>query len=164
MGPEHRGSFDAKGLRVAIVASRYSRVITKELVAAAIDCLTQHGAEAANLELIWVPGSFEIPLAARTAAQTGRFDAIVALGLILRGETNHHELIAGEVVAGLGRLSAETGLPVGLGVITCDTVEQAWERAGIKNDGHGWQAALSVIEMANLVRSLARPARRPAKR
>lgn len=154
MAKEHRAELSATGRRFAIVASRYSRVIVKELVAAAVDCLERHGAAPEAIEIFWVPGCFEIPLAARAAAESGRFGAVLALGLILKGETSHHETLAAEVASGISRVMHDTQVPVALGVVTAETVEQAWERAGIKSDGHGWQAALSAIEMASLLGSM----------
>lgn len=161
---EHRGAVDGAGRRFAVVASRYSPMIVNQLVTGATACLEQHGADNAAIELIWVPGSFEIPLAVRAAAASGRFDAVIALGCILKGATKHDELIAREVAAGLGRVSAETGIPCTLGVITAETVEQALERAGIKSGGRGWDAALSALEMVSLLAELRGPAPRAKKK
>ena len=154
MPKEHRGSLSGGGLRFGLVASRFSRVITDQLVSGAVDCLTQHGAELDGIALLWVPGSYELPLVARVAAESGRFDAIIGLGCIIRGQTPHFEYIAKEVAAGLGRVSWETRVPAVFGVITADTMEQAIERAGIKQSGRGWEAALSALEMADLLRQL----------
>lgn len=159
---EHRGALDGKGRRFALIASRYSPLIMNELVRGAQACLEQHGVEAERIELFWVPGSFEIPAAARAAAESGRFDAVVALGCIIKGATSHDQIIAREVASGLSRIAQETGIPCALGVITAETVEQALERAGVKSGGRGWEAALSALEMANLITALRAP--RPRKK
>lgn len=151
---EHRGAVDGRGRSFALVASRYSPMIVNQLVAGAMACLEQHGADPAKIEILWVPGSFEIPLAARAAAESGRFDAVIALGCILKGATNHDQIIGREVAAGLSRVGHDTGIPCALGVITADTIEQALERAGIKSGGRGWDAALSALEMSNLLSDL----------
>lgn len=160
---ERRGAVDGAGHSFAVVASRYSPMIVNQLVSGAAACLEQHGAASSAIELIWVPGSFEIPLAVRAAASSGRYDAVIALGCILKGATKHDELIAREVAAGLSRVSADTGVPCTLGVITAETVEQALERAGIKSGGRGWDAALSALEMVNLLAELRGPARAKKK-
>ncbi len=154
---EHKGSLTGSGRRFALVASRFSRVITDQLVRGAVDCLAQHGADPEQVEVFWVPGSFELPLVCRRAAETGRFDAVIALGCVIRGQTPHFEYIAKEVASGVGRVSWETGVPTVFGVITADTMEQAIERAGIKTSGRGFEAALSALEMADLLQGL-RPA------
>jgi 6,7-dimethyl-8-ribityllumazine synthase len=157
---EHRGALDGAGKKFVLVVSRYSRIVAQQLVAGAVECLEQHGCSAASIEVVWVPGSFELPLAARLAAESGRFDAVIGLGCIIRGQTRHNEYIAKEVAAGLSRIAQETRVPVALGVITADTIEQAVERAGIKTAGRGWEAALGALEMVNLVATLRRPKKR----
>ena len=159
MPTEHRGVLSGTGRRFALVASRFSRVITEQLVRGAIDCLEQHGCSPDDVEVFWVPGSFELPLAARHAAESGRFDAVIGLGCVIRGQTPHFEYISKEVAAGLGRVSWETRIPAIFGVITADTMEQAIERAGIKQSGRGWEAALTALEMADLLARLG-PGRR----
>jgi len=154
MPREHKGSLNGTGRSFAIVASRYSKVITEQLVGGAIECLTQHGCSAEAIEVFWVPGSFELPLVARRVAQSGRFDAVLALGCVIRGQTTHHEYIAKEVAQGLSRIAWETGRPAVFGVITAETMEQAIERAGIKTAGRGWEAALTALEMADLLSQL----------
>jgi 6,7-dimethyl-8-ribityllumazine synthase len=154
MPKEHRGMLDGKGRSFALVASRFSRVITEQLVQGAIDCLVQHGSDPEAIEIFWVPGAFELPPVARLAAETGRFDAVLGLGCVIRGQTPHFDYVAKETAAGLARAGWETRVPVVFGVITADTMEQAIERAGIKQSGRGWDAALSALEMADLVRSL----------
>jgi 6,7-dimethyl-8-ribityllumazine synthase len=153
---EYRGALDGSGRRFALVVSRYSRIIAQQLVAGARECLEQHGCDAAKIDVIWVPGSFELPLAVRLAAESGRYDAILGLGCIIRGQTHHNEYIAKEVAGGFGRVSMDTGVPVIFGVITADTLEQAVERAGVKTSGRGWEAAQAGLEMVNLIRSLPR--------
>jgi 6,7-dimethyl-8-ribityllumazine synthase len=154
MPKEHRGVLDGKGKRFALVASRFSRVITEPLVQGAVDCLTQHGCEPDAIEIFWVPGSFELPAVARRVAESGRFDAVLGLGCIIRGQTPHFEYVAKEVAAGLSRVSWETRVPTAFGVITADTMEQAIERAGIKQSGRGWEAALSALEMVDLLKRI----------
>ncbi len=151
---EHTGNLNGTGKRFALVASRFSRVITDQLVRGALECLVQHGSEADAVEVFWVPGSFELPLISRRVAETGRFDAVVALGCVIRGQTPHFEYIAKEVASGLARVSWETGIPAIFGVITADTMEQAIERAGIKTNGRGWEAAQTALEMADLLHAL----------
>lgn len=160
---EHKGSLDGTGKRFALVVSRFSRVITEPLVRGAMDCLEQHGVDPETVEVYWVPGSFELPLVARRVAETGRFDAVVGLGCVIRGATPHFDYIAKEVAQGLARTSWETGVPAIFGVITADTMEQAIERSGIKTSGRGWEAALTALEMANLLAAM-RPAPSRSKR
>lgn len=157
MTKEHKGTLDGRGKRFALVVSRFSRVITEQLVHGAVDCLTQHGCDPEAIEVFWVPGSFELPLVARHVAESGRFDAVLGLGCIIRGQTPHFEYVAKETAAGLGRVAWETRVPTVFGVITADTMEQAIERAGIKQSGRGWEAALSALEMADLLKSLSAP-------
>jgi 6,7-dimethyl-8-ribityllumazine synthase len=156
---EHKGSLSGSGRKFALVASRYSRVISEQLVRGAIECLTQHGCDPESIEIFWVPGSFELPLVAKKAAESGRFDGVIGLGCVIRGQTPHFDYIAKEVAQGIGRVAWETGVPAIFGVITADTMEQAIERAGIKTSGRGWEAALSALEMADLLRGLDGPAR-----
>ena len=154
MAKEHMGKLNAAGRRFALVASRYSRVITEQLVKGALECLSQHGGAEDAAEVFWVPGSFELPLVAKKVAESGRFDAVIGLGCVIRGQTPHFEYIAKEVAQGLARVSWETGIPAVFGVITADTMEQAIERAGIKSSGRGWEAAQTALEMADLLQGL----------
>ncbi len=142
-------------MRFALVASGFNDFICGRLLAATEDCLERHGAGAESRTVVRVPGSWEIPLAARRLADTGRYDAIVALGALIRGETPHFDVLAAEVARGLARVALETGVPVGFGVLTTETVEQAIERAGAKAGNKGWDAALSALEMASLFRRMA---------
>ncbi len=149
------GSLIAKGKKFGIVASRFNDFITKELIAGCIDTLVRHGLEDKDIALVWVPGAFEIPIAAQSLAKSKSYDAIICLGTVIRGATPHFDYIAQEVSKGVARISQDTGLPVVFGVITADTIEQAIERAGTKDGNKGKDAALSAIEMANLMEKIA---------
>jgi len=154
MPPIIEGHLDAKGLRVALIASRFNDFITTRLVEGAIDGFVRHGADPKSLTLVKVPGSFELPqVAARLAAQ-GSYDAIVALGCLIRGETAHFDLIAAEATKGLAQVASTSGVPVSFGLLTCDSMEQAIDRAGGKAGNKGWDAALAAIEMVSLFRRL----------
>ena len=144
------GKLNATGLRFAIVVGRFNALITDRLLAGAQDALHRLGADAKNITTVRVPGSFEIPSAARTLAETGKYDAIVCLGCLIRGETDHYEVIANEVTRGIGQAAQETGVPHAFGVLTCDTLEQAIDRAGLKAGNKGYDAALAAVEMAQL--------------
>jgi len=152
MVKEYLAPLDARGLRVALVASRYGRMVTDRLVAGAVQCLTQHGCGEEAVELFWVPGSFELPLVTKHQAASGRFDLVLALGCIIRGETTHFDYIAKEVSRGVAQAGWETGVPAIFGVVTAETLEQALERAGVKGGGRGWEAAQAGIEMVHLLR------------
>ena len=148
------GSLDAQGLRVAVVVSRFNEAITERLLQGAEDCLERHGCAADRRTVVRVPGAFEIPQAARRLTRSGRFDAIVALGAIIRGETSHYDLLARDVTGALSRIALESGVPVTFGVLTCENVDQALARSGPESGNKGWEAALSAVEMANLFRRL----------
>jgi 6,7-dimethyl-8-ribityllumazine synthase len=148
------GKLDASGLRFAIVVSRFNEYICSRLLAGARDALLRHNATEANITEVWVPGAWELPLAVKSLARTGRFDAIVALGCVIRGETTHHIHVGGEAARGLAQVGLETGMPIGFGVLTTDTVEQAVERAGAKGGNKGADAALAALEMAALLRQI----------
>lgn len=145
------GQLIAKGKKFGIVASRFNDFITKQLIEGCIDTFVRHGVEKDKIELVLVPGGFEIPLAAQKLANTKNFDAIVCLGTVIRGSTPHFDYIASEVAKGIAQASLQSGIPVIFGVITADTIEQAIERAGTKEGNKGKDAALSAIEMANLI-------------
>ena len=149
-----QGDLTAKGLKFAIVASRFNDFITAKLLDGAMDGLMRHGALESDIEIVKVPGSFEIPLVARMLAQSKKYNAIICLGAVIRGATPHFEYVSAEVSKGVASVSMETGLPVIFGVLTTDTIEQAIERAGTKSGNKGWDAALSAIEMANLMRQI----------
>ena len=148
--PSVTGNLDASGRRFAIVVSRFNEFITERLLRSAYDGLLRSGARERDIDIVRVPGAFEIPSAARTLAQTKKYDAIICLGCLLRGDTAHYEVIANEVTRGIGQSAQETGVPHAFGVLTCDTLEQAIDRAGLKMGNKGLEAALSAVEMANL--------------
>ncbi len=148
------GMLLGKGLKFGVVVSRFNEFITKKLLEGAQDALLRHGVSGEDIDIAWVPGSFEIPLAAKQLAQTKRYDAVICLGAVVRGATPHFEYIAAEVTKGIAKVGLETGLPVSYGVITADTLEQAIERAGTKAGNKGFDAAVNAIEMANLLRNI----------
>jgi len=148
------GKLDGKGLKVALVVSRFNNVVTQRLLEGAEDCLERHGCAPAQRTVIRVPGSWEIPLVAAKAAASGNYDAVVALGALVRGETPHFDVLAAEVAKGLAQAALAHGVPVAFGVLTTETVEQALDRAGAKLGNKGWDAALSAIEMVDLYRQL----------
>lgn len=147
------GHLVGKGLRFGIVVGRFNEFITHRLLSGALDALQRHGVAETDIDIAWVPGGFEIPLVARRLAEKG-YDAVICLGAVIRGATPHFEYVASELAKGVARVSLEIGVPVIFGVITADTLEQAIERAGTKAGNKGWQAAVSAIEMANLMRTL----------
>jgi 6,7-dimethyl-8-ribityllumazine synthase len=148
------GDLIARDLRFAIVAARFNDMIVDSLVRAAVDALVRHGAAEKQIELVRVPGAFDLPLVAHKLAASRRCDAIVALGAVIRGATPHFDHVAGQCAAGLARASLETGIPIAFGVLTTDTIEQAIERAGTKAGNKGADAALCALELANLLRRL----------
>jgi 6,7-dimethyl-8-ribityllumazine synthase len=149
-----RAATTAKGLRFALVVSRFNGFITERLLSGALDALQAAGADSATVEVVRVPGSFEIPLAAKKLAEAGRFDAVIAIGCILRGETAHFDYVASEVARGVQLAQLDTGVPIIFCVLTCDTLEQAIDRAGLKSGNKGYEAGVGAIEMANLSRQL----------
>lgn len=155
---EISGDFSARDARFALIASRFNAFIVESLIAGASDVLLRHGIPAGQITLIRAPGAFELPLVVKQAAESGRFDAVVALGAVIRGGTPHFDYVAGECVKGLGQVSLSSNLPVAFGVLTVDTLEQAIERAGTKAGNKGAEAALSALEMVSLLRQL-QPAR-----
>jgi 6,7-dimethyl-8-ribityllumazine synthase len=148
------GELQAKGLKFGIVMSRFNEFITGKLLEGSMDALLRHGAKEEDIDVIKVPGSFEIPVIAKKIALKGVYNAVICLGTVIRGGTPHFEYIAAEVSKGIASASIETGIPMAFGVITCDTIEQAVERAGTKSGNKGWDAALTAIEMAQLVKKL----------
>lgn len=148
------GNLIAKGRRFAIAAGRFNDFITKELIAGCVDTLVRHGAEKEKIQLVMAPGAFEIPLVAKKLALSKEFDAVICLGAVIRGGTPHFEYVASEAAKGVAQVSLESGIPVVFGIITADTIEQAIERAGTKDGNKGKDAAISAIEMANLIREL----------
>jgi len=149
------GKLTADGLRIGIVAARFNEFINNKLVSGAIDALTRHGASAENITMAWVPGAFEIPLAAQKMASSGKFDAVICLGAVIRGSTPHFDYVSNEVTKGVAHVGLQTGVPTVFGVLTTDTIEQAIERAGTKAGNKGFDAAMTAIEMANLLKSWA---------
>lgn len=151
--PVHEGSLDGTGLRIAIIASRFNDAIVARLVEGASACLTRHGVAESDIDVYWVPGAWEIPLVAKRLAEGEGVDAVVALGLVVRGQTAHFEYVAGEAAA-IGRVALDSGIPMSFGVLTTETWEQATDRAGGKLGNKGWEAALAALETATLLRDL----------
>lgn len=151
---ELSGAPRGEGRRVAVVASRFNESITRALVEGAMDALVRHGTRFEDIDLMWVPGAWELPLAVRGALASERYDAVVALGAVIRGDTPHFDYVAGEASRGLADASAQAEIPVGFGLLTCDSMEQAEERAGGAHGNKGWDAALAALEMADLMQQL----------
>jgi 6,7-dimethyl-8-ribityllumazine synthase len=156
-GTVYEGVLNGEGLRFAIVVSRFNEFISSKLLSGAWDCLTRHGAGTKDIDVAWVPGAMEIPLIAQRLAGTKRYDAVICLGAVIRGSTPHFDYVAAEVAKGVASVQLAAGLPVIFGVLTTDSIEQAVERAGTKAGNKGWDAAVSALEMANLVRRLEQP-------
>ena len=154
MGATWQGSLDGRGRRLAIVASRFNRLVTDPLVAGAAEALRRHGVADDDVDLAWAPGAFELPLVAQRLAASGRYAGVVALGAVVRGATPHFDHVAGQAAAGLAAVARATGVPVGFGVLTCDTLEQALDRAGGKAGNKGAEAALAVLETASLLEAI----------
>ena len=154
MSTTYEGKLLAEGLRFGVVASRFNELIVRRLVAGALDALQRHGAAEEMIEVAWVPGAFELPIAAQRMAQSGRYDAIICVGAVIRGATPHFEYVAAEAAKGIAKVGLDAGMPVIYGVLTADTIEQAIERAGTKAGNRGVDAAVAAIEMANLLRAL----------
>jgi 6,7-dimethyl-8-ribityllumazine synthase len=150
----YEGSIDGSGRRVAVAASRFNRLVTDALVAGAVEELRRHGVAEGDIDLAWVPGAFELPLAAERLAAGGRYAAVVAIGAVVRGATPHFDHVAGQAAAGLAAVTRSTGVPVAFGVLTCDTMEQALDRAGGKAGNKGAEAALCALEMAGLLEAI----------
>jgi 6,7-dimethyl-8-ribityllumazine synthase len=148
------GQLIAKGKKFAIVASRFNDFITKKLLEGALDAINRHGGDEKSVEVVWVPGAFEIPLIANKLAKSNKFDAVICLGTVIRGSTPHFDYIAAEVAKGIAQVGLSTGTPVSFGIITADSLEQAIERAGTKQGNKGTDAALSAIEMVNIIAQL----------
>jgi len=155
MSKRFEGMLLGKGLKFGLVVPRFNEFINKKLVEGAQDALLRHGVNEEDIEIAWVPGAFEIPLVAKKLAQTKRYDAVICLGAMIRGGTPHFEYIASEVTKGIAKVGLDTGLPIIYGIITADTLDQAIERAGTKAGNKGFDAAVSAIEMANLLRGIA---------
>ncbi len=148
------GNITAKGLRFAIVASRFNEFITSKLLAGALDMLHRHGAAESAVDVVWVPGAFEIPLAAKKLAETGRYDAVICVGAVIRGATSHYDYVCNEVSKGVAQAGLSTGVPVIFSVVTTENIEQAVERAGTKAGNKGADGAMAAMEMANLLKRI----------
>jgi len=151
MAKHYEGVLLGEGLKFALVISRFNELITSRLLGGARDALLRHGVDEKDIDIAWCPGCFEIPLIAKRLAQSGKYNAVICLGAVIRGETPHFEYVASEVTRDIGRVTLDAGLPVIYGIITADTLEQAIQRAGAKEGNRGFVAAVSAIEMANLV-------------
>jgi 6,7-dimethyl-8-ribityllumazine synthase len=150
----YEGDLLGSGLSVGICVSRFNELLSSRLLGGAMDALTRHGVAPEDVDVAWVPGAFEIPLVAGKMASSGKYDVVLALGVVIRGGTPHFEYVASEVSKGIAKISLDTGVPVTFGVITADTIEQAVERAGTKHGNKGWDAALAGIETAKVMRAL----------
>jgi len=148
------GNLIGTGLKIGIVTSRFNELLSTRLVDGARDALLRHDVSEDDIHMAWVPGAFEMPLITRTMAESGSYDAVIALGVIIRGGTPHFDYVASEAAKGIAKASLDSGVPVMFGVITADTIEQAVERAGTKSGNKGWDAAVSALEMANLMKTL----------
>ena len=151
----YEGDLIGTGLKVGVCISRFNELLSSRLLSGAMDGLTRHGVDPEDVDVAWVPGAFELPLAAKTMATSGRYDVVLVLGVIIRGGTPHFEYVAGEVSKGVAKISLDSGVPTMFGVITADSIEQAVERAGTKMGNKGWDAALAGIETAKVMKSLA---------
>jgi 6,7-dimethyl-8-ribityllumazine synthase len=150
----YEGNLIAEGLKFAIVISRFNEFIGTKLLDGALDSLKRHGVKAEDVHVAWAPGAFEVPLVAKKLADGGQYDAVICLGAVIKGSTPHFDYVAGEVAKGIAKVSLDSGVPVIFGILTTDDIEQAIERAGTKSGNKGWQAAVSAIEMANLIKAL----------
>lgn len=151
---EFNGKLQGKGLRIGIVVSRFNELITKNLLSGALDGLQRHGVDDKDIAVAWVPGAFDIPLVAKQMAFSGKYDAVICLGAVIRGSTPHFDFISGQATNGIGRVAYESGIPVIFEVLTTNNVEEALERAGSKSGNKGFDGAMCAIEMANLLRQL----------
>jgi 6,7-dimethyl-8-ribityllumazine synthase len=154
---QYSGKLRGEGVRVALVCGRFNDLITERLLAGARDGLLRHGVDEASITEVWVPGAFELPLAASRLASSGEYDAVICLGAVIRGATGHYEHVAGQCAAGIARVALDTGLPVVFGVLTTDTIEQAIERAGTKAGNKGYESAETALDMVDLLRQLPKP-------
>jgi 6,7-dimethyl-8-ribityllumazine synthase len=150
----YEGHLLGQGLKFGLIAGRFNEFITNKLLSGALDALTRHGVAEQDTEVAWVPGAFEIPIVASKMALSGKYDAVICLGAVIRGATPHFDYVASEVTKGVAKVGLDSGIPTIFGVITADTIEQAIERAGTKAGNKGWDAAVTAIEMANLLRNI----------
>jgi len=154
MSERFTGTLDGRGLRIAIVIGRFNETVTRGLLDGAREGLARLGVDPEAIDVAWTPGSFEVPLVAKRFAESGRYDAVICLGAVIRGETSHYDFVAGNAASGIARIALETGLPVIFGILTTETLEQAINRAGGKAGNKGFDAALAAVEMATLLRQL----------
>ena len=155
------GDLNGQGLKIAVVVARFNEIVTGHLLSGALDALRRHGVADDDVTVAWVPGSFEIPLAAKKLAETGEYGAVICLGAVIRGETDHYDHVAGSVTSGIAQVNLQTGVPTIYGVLTTDTVEQALNRSGLKAGNNGHHAAVAAIEMASLLRRIGEDAAAP---
>ena len=154
MGKIYEGDFQGNGLKIGIVVGRFNEFITSKLLGGSLDALTRHGVAEEDIDQVWVPGAYEIALAAKKVAASNKYDAVITLGAVIRGATPHFDFVSSEVAKGVASASMQTNVPIIFGVLTTDTLEQALERAGTKGGNKGWDAGISAIEMANLFKEL----------
>ncbi|HEK4626804.1 TPA: 6,7-dimethyl-8-ribityllumazine synthase [Clostridioides difficile] len=150
----YEGKLIGKDLKIGIINSRFNEFITSKLLSGAEDCLLRHDVSPENIEIVWVPGAFEIPLVAQKMAKSGKYDAIICLGCVIRGATSHYDYVCSEVSKGIAKVSLDSELPVIFGIVTTENIEQAIERAGTKSGNKGYDCAMNALEMANLFKSL----------
>lgn len=154
MAPVLEGDTDGRGMSIAVVVSRFNQALTEKLLAGALEALGKCGIDSDSVDVVWVPGSFELPPAAKRLAESGRYDAIACLGCVLRGETPHFDYVAGQAATGIARVGLDTGVPIAFGVITADTLQQAVERAGGSSGNKGFDAVMTAVRMANLMKMI----------
>ena len=154
MPKELKGDLNGQGLRVAVVVARFNEMVTRQLLTGAVETLDRHGVSDDDISVAWVPGAFELPVVAKSLAKTGRYDSIICLGAVIRGETGHYEIVAGQVSRGIGRIGTDTGVPVIFGVLTTEDMDQAISRAGGKSGNLGSDAAVAAIETARLIQAI----------
>ncbi len=148
------GVYSGEGMKIGVVASRFNEFITSKLVSGAEDCLKRHGVSDSDMSVAWVPGAFEIPVIAKQMAKSGKYDAVICVGAVIRGATSHYDYVCAEVSKGIAAVSLDTGIPVLFGILTTDTIEQAIERAGTKAGNKGYDCAMSALEMVNLMKNI----------
>lgn len=154
MTTTYTGRLNGSGMRIALVCSRFNDLITERLLTGATDALVRHGVDDGSITVVWAPGAFELPLAAKQLAGSGEFDAIICLGAVIRGDTGHYDQVANNAASGVARAALDTGVPIVFGILTTDTIDQAVERAGTKAGNKGSEAAVTAIEMVDLLRQL----------
>ena len=148
------GNYSGQGLKIGLIGSRFNEFIVSKLIGGAEDCLVRHGVNSDDISLAWVPGAYEIPVIAKKMAESGKYDAIICLGTVIRGATSHYDYVCAEVSKGIAQVSMQLGIPVLFGILTTDTIEQAIERAGTKAGNKGYDCAMSALEMVNLIKGL----------